>query len=264
MPEIEELSSRMLTTRAFTCEDIHVRQDGGGRIVEAYAAVFNVRQEIRDFDGHYMENIDSHSFDRTIQLRHQPGKPSGFQVLFNHGADISGRTSGHLTLPIGVPVDVKADNKGVFTATRYLENPLAESVLQTIKGGGLRGQSFTGAMRRSVKSWPDGRRSDALPMITRREIEMREYGPAVFPAYVDAAITGTRAESFLRELLAQSPETRLEWLSRYEGKYELSGTPSADPPDNSPDTRETSRLADGIARIKMTESIRAFNQRTNR
>ncbi|HEY6019253.1 MAG TPA: HK97 family phage prohead protease [Candidatus Paceibacterota bacterium] len=263
MPQIEELSSRMLTTRAFTCEDIHVR-DGDGRIVEAYAAVFNVRQEIRDHDGHYMENIDPHSFDRTIQLRHQPGKPSGFQVLFNHGADISGRTSGHLAMPIGVPVDVKADRKGVFTATRYLNNPLADSVLATIKGGGLRGQSFTGAMRRSVKTWQSGRESGDLPTITRREIEMREYGPAVFPAYVDAIITGTRAETFLAELLAQPPEHRLEWLSRYEGTYELPGTLSEDSPSNSADTRETTRLADGIARIRMTESIRAFKQRTNR
>ena len=87
----EEFTSRGVHTRSIICEDIHVRQDGSGRVVEAYAAVFNTRAEIHDHDGHYNEVLDPSSFNKTIALRHQPGKISGFQVLFNHGADISGR-----------------------------------------------------------------------------------------------------------------------------------------------------------------------------
>ncbi len=39
-------------------------------------------------------------------------------------------------VPIGVPVEVRADERGVFTATRYLNNPLADHVLDAIKPEG--------------------------------------------------------------------------------------------------------------------------------
>jgi hypothetical protein len=54
---------------------------------------------------------------------------------------------------------------------------------------------------------------------------MREYGPAVFAAYKEAAILGTRAEQFVRTLLATPPEKRLDWLEQFEGLT----TPLADP-----------------------------------
>jgi hypothetical protein len=35
---------------------------------------------------------------------------------------------------------------------------------------------------------------------------MREYGPVLYPAYADAAILGTRAQSFIDELRKLDPE----------------------------------------------------------
>lgn len=202
-------------TRAYALDDLHVRSDGSGRIVEAYAAVFNTRTEIMDQDGHYKEELPPTSFNKTISLKHQPGKPSGFSVLFNHGRTIDGTPADSLTMPIGVPVEVRADDRGVFTATRYLDNPIADNVLNAIKAGAIRAQSFSGRFRNSVKSWPNGR--NELPLITRNEIEMREYGPAVFAAYVDAEILGTRTEMFVRTLLALPPDKRLDWLQQFDG-----------------------------------------------
>lgn len=54
---------------------------------------------------------------------------------------------------------------------------------------------------------------------------MREYGPAVFAAYPDAVILGSRAELFMRSLLATPPAERLEWLQQFEGF----STPDLDP-----------------------------------
>lgn len=198
--------------RMYTVEDLTVRQDGTGRIVEAYAAAFNVRTEIMDQDGHYHEVLTPTSFDRTIQH-----KGVGFGVLFNHGRTVDGEPNPAATMPIGVPVEVRADQRGVFTATRYLDNPLADQVLDAIKAGALRAQSFSGRFTKSAKTYPDGRRNGALAVITRQEVDMREYGPAVFAAYPDAAILGTRAEQFVRALLATPPDKRLEWLSQFEG-----------------------------------------------
>jgi HK97 family phage prohead protease len=180
-------------------------------------------------------------------------------VLFNHGRTIDGTPADSLTMPIGVPLEVKADERGVWTATRYLDNPLADQVLDAIKQGAIRAQSFSGRFRNSVRSWPNGRGRSALPVITRNEVEMREYGPAVFAAYKDAAILGTRAELFVRALLATPPDQRLSWLEQFEGlttpvldseALDL-GTPAPGSADPTDDAREHS------ARSSLRRHIRA-------
>jgi HK97 family phage prohead protease len=207
----EQLGTRPVS-RAYAVDDLHVRSDGSGRTVEAYAAVFNTRTEVIDQDGHYHEELAPGSFTTTIATR-----GLNFGVLFNHGLTIDGAPNPSATMPIGVPLEVRADNRGVFTATRYLDNPLADQVLDAIRQGAVRAQSFSGRFRKSVRSYPNGRARSALPLITRHEVEMREYGPAVFAAYEGASILGTRAEQFMRALLAMPPDRALEFLQKFEG-----------------------------------------------
>lgn len=216
----DELLATRPCSRAFALNDVHVRSDGSGRVVEAYAAAFNARTEVMDQDGHYHELLTPTSFAKTIQ-----DKGLGFGVLFNHGLTVDGAPNAMATLPIGVPLEVRADERGVFTATRYLDNPLADHVLDAIKAGAIRAQSFSGRFIKSVRSYPDGRSRGALPLISRHEVDMREYGPAVFAAYKDAAILGTRAELFVRALLEAPPEERLALLQEFEGVT----TPAVEP-----------------------------------
>jgi HK97 family phage prohead protease len=173
-----------------------------------------------DQDGHYNEVLSPSSFERTIQH-----KGTNFGVLFNHARTVDGEPNPLATMPIGVPLEVRADERGVFTATRYLDNPLADQVLDAIKAGAIKAQSFSGRFTKSVRSHPEGRGQGRLPLITRNEIDMREYGPAVFAAYKDAAILGTRAEQFIRTLLETPPDKRLDWLQQFEGLT----TPLLDP-----------------------------------
>lgn len=207
-------------SRAYALDDVHVRSDGSGRVVEAYAAVFNTRTEVIDQDGHYHEELAPGSFTTTIATR-----GLNFGVLFNHGLTVDGAPNPSATMPIGVPVEVRADDRGVFTATRYLDNPLADQVLDAIRQGAVRAQSFSGRFRRSARSYPNGRARGSLPLITRHEVEMREYGPAVFAAYEGASILGTRAELFMRTLLAMSPERALQFLQQFEGVATADGQP---------------------------------------
>lgn len=184
--------------RTFAFEDITIRSDGDGRTVEAYAAAFDRAAEIRDADGHYNEELAQGSFTKTINdngLR--------FGVFYNHAKTIYGTPDGNLSVPIGVPLEVSQDERGVFTATRYLDNPLADSVLDAIKHRAIRGQSFGGRFLKSVKK--RGARG-GLPTIVRTEVAMREYGPTVFPAYAEAAIIGTRSVSAFLDELASSSE----------------------------------------------------------
>jgi HK97 family phage prohead protease len=214
--------------RTYRLDDLTVRQDGTGRVVEAYAAVFSKRSEIRDSDGHYHEENSPTSFTKTIKDK----GPGGFQVLFNHARTIDGAPNAAATLPIGVPLEVRSDSVGVFTATEYLENPLADWVLNAIKRGALKSQSYSGRFIRSVRSRPAG---GQLPVIVRQEVDMREYGPAVFAAFTDASILGTRAQSalepsvpltlFLRALATPDTDARLALLGQYQGFATLIGEP---------------------------------------
>ncbi len=195
----DELLGVRECSRAFVLEDVTIRSDGDGRTVEAYAAAFGVPAEIRDMDGHYNEVLSRGSFSKTIAER-----GTNFGVFYNHAKTLYGTPDGNLSVPIGVPLDVAEDERGVFTATRYLDNPLADSVLDGIKQRAIRGQSFTG---RFIKSTRTRGQRGTLPTITRAEVAMKEYGPTVFPAYTEAMILGTRSvSSFLDEISSLDPE----------------------------------------------------------
>jgi HK97 family phage prohead protease len=247
--------------RTFNLEDLHVREEGGdGRIVEAYAAVFDTKSEIVDQDGHYLESLGRGAFTRTLNKG-----PFRNPVMFNHSRTIDGAPNPMATMPIGVPLEVKKDEHGLWTATRYLDNPLADQVLDAIKQGAIRAQSFSGKFRTSRRSYPDGRGRSALPLIERTEIELREYGPAVFAAYEGAAILGTRQlTTFMRSLLAMDQDERVEWLQQFEGLGSQNDTPStiSDSPDagHVDSTEDTSNALSDRSR-QMRQRIDSFRAR---
>jgi HK97 family phage prohead protease len=179
-------------TRSFPLEDITIRSGGDGRTVEAYAAVFGPDVPISDNDGRYRERIDPSAFNKTIA-----DKGTRFSVLYNHGMTIYGTPSDSGSMPIGTPLEVRADTRGLLTVTRYNKTPLGEATLEAISSGSLRSQSFQGSFVRSDKPKPrGGYRANAageFPMVTRQEINLKEYGPTPFPAYDQAAIVGVRA-----------------------------------------------------------------------
>lgn len=179
-------------TRSFPLEDIKIRSGGDGRTVEAYAAVFDQEVPISDSDGRYLERIDPTAFNKTLADR-----GTRFSVLYNHGMTIYGTPSDSGAMPIGTPLEMRADGRGLLTVTRYNKTPLGEATLEAIASGSLTAQSFAGAFVRSDRAKPRGGfRADAaggLQLVTRQEIKLREYGPTPFPAYSEAAIVGVRS-----------------------------------------------------------------------
>jgi HK97 family phage prohead protease len=195
-------ASRAEYMRLYALEDIHILRsaDGGdGRTVEAYAAVFGEPAEIQDHEGHYVEVIDNAAFNRAIDhaSRARGGFPGSVKVLWNHGRDLSGAASDRFSMPIGIPVDIRAEARGLLTRTRYSETPLADEVLENIRAGSITSQSFTG---RIMRSDPQLRRGDRyrpdsagnLRTVRRTELGLREYGPVLWPAYSGAEIVGVR------------------------------------------------------------------------
>jgi len=186
--------------RAFALEDISIRSGGDGRTVEAYAAVFNVDTEIHDHDGNYTERIDPAAFNKAINDAAPAGSRANWstKVMFNHGRDMYGRPSDRFAMPIGTPQEIRADGRGLLTITQYARTSSADEALELIRAGAITAQSFQGSFLRSDKATPRGGfradKSGALESVTRQEISLKEYGPAIFAAYPDAAIVGVRQE----------------------------------------------------------------------
>lgn len=226
--------------RSFPLEDIRVRAGGDGRTVEAYAAVFDTPTEIHDQDGHYLEVIDRRAFERTLNQLAPAGSRSTWRVgvFYNHGRTLWGTPSERGSMPIGTPVEVKTDSRGLLTVTRYNRTELADEVLENIREGAITGQSFTGSFLRSDpgRAPRGGWRADSggkLRTVRRQEIALKEYGPTPFPAYPDAAVIGVRAEQAARLLANLPPDERDRLVDMLRSGTPLDsphGEPPAGPP----------------------------------
>jgi HK97 family phage prohead protease len=187
--------------RLYPLEDMHIirsENGGDGRTVEAFAAVFDQQAEISDHEGHYIEEIDRSAFNRAIDHARasRGGLPGAIKVLYNHGMTIQGTPSERFSVPIGVPVEVRAEARGLLTRTRYSETPLADEILESVRAGSITSQSFTGRIIRSAPQLARGDkyrpRRGELTVVRRTELGFREYGPVLWPAYSGAEILGVR------------------------------------------------------------------------
>lgn len=196
-------------TRTVEIADLDVsRADSDQREIVAYAAVFDTPAEIHDHDGHYWETIDRTAFNRTIEQRGDKIK-----VLFNHGRDVFGMPSDRFALPIGKPLEMRPDARGLLTRTRISKTELGDEVLELARDGVITGFSFRA---RALQSKP-GTAVDGLKSIHRSEFALTEYGPGVFVAYDQAEILAVRAQHWvtnltdaeraeLRKVLADTPD----------------------------------------------------------
>jgi HK97 family phage prohead protease len=188
--------------RTVHLDDVTVRTEaGGGRVVEAYAAIFDKGYDISDADGQYTEVLDPTCFNMAIGLARSSGR--AFPVLYNHGLTMHGTPDPEGSIPIGVADEVKADRKGLFTRTRFHNTARADNVLEGIEKGSITGYSFSGIFRKSDPPRRGGRYRGQT--VRRMESTLREFGPALFPANPAAEIVGVRMEQMLALLLGTPP-----------------------------------------------------------
>ncbi len=186
-------------------EDIHIvrtaQGDSTGRVVEAYASVFDQPVEIRDHQGHYTEVIDRASFNDVLAhiRRSRGGLPASVKVLYNHGKTMEGDPAPEFQKPLGKPLFVEPESRGLLTRTEYSKTALGEEVLELVRDGAITAQSFVGALTRSDPELrgPGDRhraRNGVLPVVRRMVLGLREYGPVLWAAYSGAEILGVRMQ----------------------------------------------------------------------
>jgi len=193
--------------RSFPLEDISIRAGGDGRTVDAYAAVFETPAPIHDADGDYIEVLDPQVFSRHLaKIGPDVTRTGAWRcgVFYNHALDLHGNPSDMFSIPVGVPVEIKVDRRGLFTRTRYHKGELEDKILERIQAGSLPGYSFSGRFARSTPRRPRGGYhpdfQGTLPVVRRTESTLREYGPTPFPAYTDSVVTAVRADLVTAQL----------------------------------------------------------------
>lgn len=198
--EGETARSRFEFDRSWDLEDCIIRSGGDGRTVEAYAAVFDTPAEIRDQHGHYMESIDPKAFNRT--LSHGIER---FRVFYNHAMTLFGTPSDLGSVPLGRPLEVKADKRGLLTVTRYNKSELADAVLEAIRNDDITSYSFRGPIIRSTPSRPPRARAGRpLPTWRHLELGLKEFGPTPAPSYAGAGIVAVRSATQLAAALDEA------------------------------------------------------------
>jgi len=176
------VNERQMIERSVPLIDLEVASDG--RTVTAYAATFDETYAVSDAHGNYDEVIDRRAFNKTLA-----DGIARVGVLYNHGLTLYGTPSEQFSKPLGSPVEIKAEKLGLLTVTRYNKTPLADEVLEMIRNGDVRAQSFRGAI---VQSAPTIMRA-GRQLIRRLELGLKEYGPAPFPTNAAAGILAVRS-----------------------------------------------------------------------
>lgn len=222
--------------RTYDLEDIEIQRNGDGRTVTAYAAVFGQDAPISDQHGRYIERIDPRAFAKTLRET----RPERIGVLYNHGYDATGRPNMLGSVPIGTPLEVKADGRGLLTVTRYNRSELADAVLEAIRDGQIRGQSFRGRIFNSRETAAGGQRT-----IIRTELGLREYGPTHAPAYEGAGILAVRSASDLQDVLRTMIENMLPstLAALGPGAAGATSTPDREPESGESDTPSRRTMA---------------------
>lgn len=210
--------------------DYEIDRSGDGRTVIAYAATWDP-YPVMDAEGDYDELINPTAFNRTI------GRGiANVAVHYNHGMTLWGTPSDRYAAPVGVPVEIKPDARGLLTTTRYANTDLGEEMLQLWRDGAIKAQSFRGTVYRSAAP----RRGENGRIVRERlEMGLREYGPTPNPANAAAGLVAVRSQ-LLTEVSALSPEERRELAtlladsSAPDPREAPTSTPADEPPVEMP------------------------------
>jgi HK97 family phage prohead protease len=224
----------MTYARTWAVEDMVIRSGGDGRTVEAYAAVFGIDTEVKDQHGHYIENIDRSAFNRAL-----PNDRNTAMCLYNHGYTVHGQSSALGSVPIGKPLEIRADQRGLFTVTRYNKSELASATLESIKNGDITAQSFRGKIYKSTPDRVPMGRGGELPRITRTALGLTDYGPTPAAIYREAEIMAVRSGEALAMLLhGLTPEERAELIRTLASTAPSTDTETPPPAPSGPGTED--------------------------
>ncbi len=146
-------------------EQVEIKADVQKRVVEAYASTFGNVDKVGD-------RVMSGAYKKTLQESFPKGN---IKVCLNHDR----------TRPIGVPLHMEEDSKGLFTRSRIARTPLGDEALALIEDGVCTRMSIRAHV---VKSAPGEDHPQFGKVTNLTELRLSEYGPVYWAANDEAAI----------------------------------------------------------------------------
>jgi HK97 family phage prohead protease len=143
---------------------------GDGLTLEGYAAVFNRKATIKDYQGEFEEQIAPGAFRESLERRTPV-------LMFEHGRHpLIG------SMPLGKIETAREDAKGLFISARLSDNWLIQPVRDAVRDGAVTGMSFRFLPPADEdQRWT--KRSGKPDLRTLLRLDTPELGPVVFPAY---------------------------------------------------------------------------------
>lgn len=162
------------------CIPLQAKADTTKRIISGYASVFDV------LDNHG-EVVMPGAFTKSLEARFKTGK---IKVLWQHDQ----------TKPIGIPIEMREDSKGLFVSARISETKQGDDALRLIADGVVDSFSIGYEVVRSSKFEDAALRSQLsgfaamMPMRKLEEIKLYEFSPVTFPANEAARIIAVKSK----------------------------------------------------------------------
>lgn len=128
------------------------------RVIEGYAAVFGNLDRVGDV-------IEPGAFDRTLASK----GPSGIAVFVGHNLS---------SLPVGIPLEVRADEKGLFTRTYIFRTTQGDDLLATAKELLARGKTLGMSIGYRAVRWEWDKDQEGRSLRRLQEVDLIEYSYA--------------------------------------------------------------------------------------
>lgn len=160
------------------------------RTIEGYASTFGNRDRVGD-------TVQKGAFKKTIAERFAGGKKKDIKVLWQHFH------------PIGLPIHMEEDSKGLYTVSKIAKTPQGDEALQLAEEGVVDKMSIGYDI---IKSEPEDDGGQIL-----KEIKLYEYSLVTFPANEEASVLSATkgmgiglSISEIHRFLKEFGETNLE------------------------------------------------------
>ncbi|MFD5041966.1 HK97 family phage prohead protease [Streptomyces sp. NPDC058377] len=191
MPTTHTVARELLRSAPFELQRADEGEEGDGRTLSGYAALFGEQTEISSWEGEFTETIRAGAFRKTI-------RESTPVMQFDHGRHpLIG------SIPIGSISALREDDQGLYVEGRITDNWLMQPVRDAIAEKTVNGMSFRFEVVREewrdvngkiVKPeevyellWMPGDRGPLQRELI--ELKCRELGPVVFPAYTGTSVS---------------------------------------------------------------------------
>ncbi|MFD7709478.1 HK97 family phage prohead protease [Streptomyces sp. NPDC059786] len=191
MPALSAVTRDLERSAPFQLVRADGDEEGDGRTLSGYAALFGTPTEINSWEGAFTETIRKGAFKKTIREQTPV-------LQFDHGRHpLIG------SIPIGAISDLREDDQGLHVEARITDNWLMQPVRDAIAEQSVNGMSFRFEVVREewrdvngklVKPeevydllWMPGDRGPLQRELI--ELKCRELGPVVFPAYAGTSVS---------------------------------------------------------------------------